>query len=256
MSVEADLILGSYSKWLKNASKVEVLENGATELTTPFLDRHNDHLQIYAEKRSPDLFLLTDDGYIVAELKSSGVDSRGPRREELLGRLLAGHGVALRESELQIEASVSNLGQRIHSLVQAMISVDDMFMLAQLTVQGIFTEDVSKFLDDHDVRYTPQVKFSGRSGLDHLIDFVIPKSKSAPERVLQVLNTPRRDRVDSLLFAISDTKPSRSNDVAYYALVNDSRRKVQPEILHALAEYSVKARTWSDRDELVDQLVV
>ncbi|MGH3720035.1 MAG: DUF1829 domain-containing protein [Pseudonocardiaceae bacterium] len=254
MSVEADLVLGSYSKWLKSTSKVEVPESGVTELTTPFLDRHNDHLQIYAEKRSPDLFLLTDDGYIVAEPKSSGVGSRGPRREELLGRLLAGHGVALRESELQIEASASNLGQRIHGLVQAMISVDDMFMLAQPAVQGIFAEDVGKFLDDHGVRYAPHVKFGGRSGLDHLMDFVIPKSRSAPERVLQVLNTPRRDRVDSLLFAVGDTKPSRGGDVAYYALVNDSRRKVQPEILHALAEYSVKARAWSDRDELVGQL--
>jgi Domain of unknown function DUF1828 len=77
----------------------------------------------------------------VVELKSSGVDTRGPKREELLGRLLTGHGVVLRESELQIEASVSNLGQRIHNLIQAMISVDDMFMLAQSTVQGIFTED-------------------------------------------------------------------------------------------------------------------
>jgi len=254
VSVEANLVLGAYSKWLKSASKVEVLENGVAEFTTPFLDRHNDHLQIYAEKQSPNLFLLTDDGYIVAELKSSGVDSRGLKREELLGRLLAGHGVTLRDSELQIEASASNLGQRIHSLVQAMISVDDMFMLARSTVQGIFAEDVSKFLDDHDVRYTPQVKFSGRSGLDHLVDFVIPKSKSAPERVLQVLNTPRRDRVDSLLFTVSDTKPSRGKDVTYYALVNDSRRKVQPEILQALAEYSVRARTWSDRDELIDQL--
>jgi hypothetical protein len=207
-----------------------------------------------AEKRSPNLFLLTDDGHIAAELKSSGVDSRGPRREELLGRLLAGHGVALRKSELQIEASVSNIGQRIHSLVQAMISVDDMFMLTQSTVQRIFTNDVSKFFDDHDLRHTPHVKFSGRSSLDHLIDFVIPKSRSAPERVLQVLNIPRRDRVGSLLFAISDTRPSRGSDVAYYALVNDSQRKVQPEILHALAEHSVKARTWSARDELVDQL--
>ncbi|MGH3999683.1 MAG: DUF1828 domain-containing protein [Pseudonocardiaceae bacterium] len=254
MGAEADLILGSYSQWLRSASKVEVLENGVTELTTPFLDRHNDHLQIYAEKKSPDLILLSDDGYIVAELKSSGVDSRGPKREELIGRLLAGHGVVLRGSELQIEASISNLGQRIHNLVQAMISVDDMFMLAQPTVQGIFAEDVSRFLDDHDVRYTPQIKFSGRSGLDHLVDFVIPKSKLAPERVLQVLNTPRRDRVNSLLFAVSDTKPSRGKDVEYYALVNDSQSKVQPEILHALAEYSVKARTWSDRDELINEL--
>jgi hypothetical protein len=254
VSIDSDLILGSYSQWIRATAKSENLSAKVTEITTPFVDRHNDNLQIYAEHRSPDVVLLTDDGYIVAELKSAGVETRGTKRQELVSRILAGHGVNLVGSELQVEAGTKNIGQRIHNLIQAMISLDDMFMLATPTVQSIFAEDVGDFLDEHDVRYTSNVKFSGRSGLDHLVDFVIPKSKNAPERVLQVLNSPRRDRVDSLLFGVSDTKALRGGGSSYYALVNDSRRTVQPEILQALAEYSVEARAWSSRDDLITQL--
>lgn len=38
-----------------------------------------------------------------------------------------------------------------------------MFVLAQPTVQGLVIEDVAKFLDERDIRYPPQAKFSGKS---------------------------------------------------------------------------------------------
>jgi hypothetical protein len=254
VSVDARLLVDSYVSWIGNALTSEVVEDGAVEITTPFVDRHNDHLQIYVERRSPDEFLLTDDGYILVELKSSGVESRGKRREELLKRILSGYGVSVVDGELQTAASSENLGQRMHSLVQAMLGVDDMFMLSQSNVHGLFVDDVAKFFDERDVRYTPRAKFSGKSGLDHLVDFVIPKSRNAPERIVQILNTPRRDRVESILFAVNDTRASRGRDTEYYTIVNDMKRAVSPEILNAFSQYSVEARPWSRRDELVKSL--
>ncbi len=49
-------------------------------------------------------------------------------------------------------------------------------------VLSLFYEDVVTWLDLHEIRYTPKVKFTGKSGFDHLFDFVIPKSRSSPER--------------------------------------------------------------------------
>ena len=254
MNDRANLLVESYLKWVRTEISAQVLQDGVTQLTTPFIDRHNDHIQIYAEPRGPDLFLLTDDGYIVAELKSSAVETRGSRREEIFHQLLAGHGVVLRDKELQAEASTENLGQRVHNLIQAMLSLDDMFVLAQPTVQKIFIQDVADFLDEKDVRYTPRVKLAGKSGLDHLVDFVIPKSREAPERVVQVLNSPRRDRVESMLFSISDTQSARGQEVSYFAIINDTRNKVPPEVLNAFSEYSVQAYPWSHREKLVQSL--
>jgi len=35
------------------------------------------------------------------------------------------------------------------------------------------------------MRYTPRVKFPGISGYDQFLDFVIPKSRKQPERIVQ-----------------------------------------------------------------------
>jgi hypothetical protein len=227
------------------------LDERTSELTTPFLDRHNDHLQIYAERLDSDRFLLSDDGYIISELRTSGIERRGDRRQDVFQGLLSGYGVELTHNELRVEASSTNLGQRVHNLVQAMLSLDDMFVLAQPQIKSTFLDTVTKFLDDSDIRYSPRAKFAGKSGLDHLVDFVIPKSREAPERILQVVNTPRRDRVESLLFAANDMRAARGMEISYFALVNDSQREVQGDIINAFEAYDVHVRPWSRRTELV-----
>lgn len=255
MTTDAELLVSSYLSWIRNDVEANPLDDVVTELTTPFVDRHNDHLQVYAERRSPDAFLLTDDGYVLSELKSIGVETHGSRREEIIRELLVGHGVRLEGRELQTDATTANLGQRIHNLVQAMLSVDDMFVLGQPAVRSVFLEEVAQFLSDRDIRHVKAAKFAGRSGLDHLVSFVIPRSKVAPERFVQVLNTPRRDQVGNLLFAVNDTKSARPvGTTDYYAIVNDVRKKVSTEILYAFEAYEVKVRLWSRRDEIVDEL--
>lgn len=254
MKNDASLLADSYLSWVRRTVTAESLNATTAELTTPFLDRHNDHLQIYSEKVARDHYLLTDDGYIIAELKSSGVESRGRRREEIFGRLLAGHGVRLVGDELQVEASADELGQKAHSLLQAMLGLDDMFVLAQPRSEPVFIDTVAKFLDVHDIRYTAQVKFSGRSGLDHLVDFVIPKSRQAPERVLQVVNYPRRDRIENLIFSATDTRAARGKSVSYYVLLNDARQEIPADMLSAFRAYDVSAEPWSRREEMAETL--
>ena len=43
------------------------------EISTPFLDRHRDQLQIYAISRNGQI-VLTDDGYTVSELTTAGIE--------------------------------------------------------------------------------------------------------------------------------------------------------------------------------------
>lgn len=59
------------------------------EITTPFLDRHNDRLQIYATK-SNGHFALTDDGYVIQDLQSSGCELKTKKRRALLETTLNG----------------------------------------------------------------------------------------------------------------------------------------------------------------------
>ena len=96
---------------------------------------------------------------------------RGSAAPDLVSSLsqsvLNGFGVQTKGNQLVVEASERNLGQRLHTLIQAMLAINDMFVMAQPRVAGFFWEDVSGFLDDSQIRYVPRVKLSGRSGFDH-----------------------------------------------------------------------------------------
>ena len=107
---------------------------------------------------------------------------------DLLKMTLNGFGVDQNGRELQILASAENFAMRKHNLLQAMLAVNDMFYMAAPTVANIFYEDVEAWLDQHDIRHTPKVKFTGQTGYDHLFDFVIPKSRKQSERLIQTVN--------------------------------------------------------------------
>lgn len=245
-------LIEEYISWLRKGLSVESLELGC-ELTTPFLDRHNDHLQVYAVTRDKKI-ILSDDGYILADLRTSGLELYTPKRKMVLDSVLNGFGVKLDGNRLTVEASQSNLGQRLHNLVQAMLAVNDMFVMAQPRVSTFFWEDVKAYLDKHDIRYSPRVKVSGRSGFDHAIDFLIPKSRTRPERLVQAINAPNKNTIGTYLFSLGDTREARGEDSEAYAFLNDRERDIGGDMIEALEAYDVKSVLWSNREEYAQAL--
>lgn len=249
---ECQKLIDSYIEWLRTGLSVEALGEGC-ELTTPFLDRHNDHLQVYAIRQNGKI-VLSDDGYILSDLRTGGLEVTTPKRMAVLQTVLSGLGVHIEGNQLLIEASAQNVGQRMHALIQAMLAVNDMFMMAQPRVASFFWEDVKEFLDENDVRYSPRVKIAGKSGYDHGIDFLIPKSKSRPERFVQAINAPMKSTIAAYLFSLTDTREARRDHAEAYAFLNDTERVVGGDVIEALEAYAVKAALWSDRQSYIQAL--
>lgn len=253
---ECQKLIDAYVAWLRQGLAAEEV-GGTCELTTPFLDRHNDHLQIYATRQNGTI-VLSDDGYILSDLRTSGLEIDTPKRRMVLDSVLKGLGVRTENNQLVVEASPNNIGQRLHSLVQAMLAVNDMFVMAQPRVASFFFEDVRNFLDSHDVRYTARVKLAGKSGYDHGVDFLIPKSRKRPERILQAIAAPRKDNIFAYLWTLSDTRAARTEESASgtdaYAFLNDQEQPVGGDVIEALKTYDVTPSIWSQREEYVAEL--
>lgn len=245
-------LLDDYMAWLRDKTSLRQVEDWV-EITTPYLDRHNDYVQIYA-KKSNGSFVLTDDGYTIEDLEQSGCKLNSPKRQDLLKMTLNGFGIQLHGDALEVHATPDNFALRKHNLVQAMLAVNDMFYLAVPMVASLFYEDVVEWLDLHDVRYTPKVKFSGKTGYDHLFDFVIPKSRKQPERIIQTINRPNRDTAQSVAFAWIDTKEVRPSDSKAFALLNDSEIAISSSVTDALKNYNVHPIPWSNREEVWEEL--
>ena len=244
---EIQILIDDYYAWLKDKTVLHQIDQWV-EITTPYLDRHNDYLQIYA-KDSNGGFVLTDDGYTIEDLSQSGCNLESPKRQDLLQMTLNGFGVQKDGRALQVLASADNFAVRKHNLLQAMLAVNDMFYMAAPTVANIFYEDVEAWLDLHDIRHTPKVKFTGQTGYDHLFDFVIPKSRKQSERLIQTVNRPSRSTAQNVVLAWIDTKEVRTPGSRVYALLNDSERKVDQTVMAALRSYHVRPVVWSQRED-------
>lgn len=120
-------MIKEYTKWLyKGFSSVKVGE--LYELTTPYLDRYNDHIQIYVKQERNGSFYLTDDGYIISNLEMSGVSfSRSKKRQGMLKRIANNFGVTVNGNCLEIRATKLDYLQRKHMLIQTMLIVNDIF---------------------------------------------------------------------------------------------------------------------------------
>ena len=249
---EIQTLLDQYMKWLKDKTALRQIEDWV-EITTPYLDRHNDYIQIYA-RRENGSYILTDDGYTIDDLKRSGCELESKKRRDLLTLTLNGFGAKLEENALVIHASSDNFPLRKHNLLQAMLAVNDLFYLAVPMVANLFLEDVTSWLNLNDIRYTPKVKFTGKSGYDHLFDFVIPASRKQPERILQTINRPSRETAQRVAFSWIDTKEVRPDNSRAYAFLNDSEHIPSASVIDALRNYDVNPVLWSRRDEAQEEL--
>ncbi len=250
---DIERLLDSYRSWLKDRTTLKEIEGGEwVEITTPFLDRHNDALQIYARRENSG-FLLSDDSYTVHDLQASGCALNTDKRRDLLRMTLNGFGVKMNKDALEVHASPETFPLRKHSLIQAMLAVNDLFYLAKPVVESLFFEDVIEWLDVNEIRYTPKVKFTGISGYDYVFDFVIPKSRHQPERVVQAINKPTPQAAKALILEWTETRQVRSQDSKAYAVLND-HEPVAGDVIEALRNYEIRPVLWQSRAEVVGEL--
>lgn len=223
------------------------------EITTPYLDRHNDYIQIFGKSRDGRI-ILTDGGETLQDLTQSGISVSTGRRKRILDDVLRGFGVQTADGEVLVEADEKNFALKKHSLIQAILSVNDMFFLSTPSVESLFAEDVSKWLNDSDVRFTEHVKFAGKSGFDYIFDFVIPKSRAAPERIMRAINNPSKSAAQNFILSWVDTRETRPQNSVPLAMLNDTNKPVPEDVEEALQAYGIEPLKWHNREDYVERL--
>jgi predicted RNA-binding protein YlqC (UPF0109 family) len=113
-------LINDYIEWLRQNINIKEI-NGMYEITTPFLDRHNDHLQIYVKKSDGGL-ILTDNGQTITNLRLSGFEFTQEKRQ-ILNSTLKSFGVQLIDEELIAKATPEDFPQKKHNLIQAILYI-------------------------------------------------------------------------------------------------------------------------------------
>lgn len=248
----------NYLKWLKdNMSQCEI-SPGIIEVTTPFLDRHNDYTQVYVRNKGDGAYIVSDNGYTLSDLEMCGVEFNTKKKKDILQQTLNRLGLKWNEvtEELYAECKQRSLAEVQHRLIQGMLDVNDMFYLSSPSIKSLFFEDVKNFFDINEIYYSESINVSGKSGFSHSFNFLLQRNKKHPERFIKLMNAATRNNVERYIFSWSDILAARNSMLKESKLivcVNDSK-KVNRSILDGFIEYGIDFFLWSDREKNVEKL--
>ena len=246
-------LVDNYFKWLKDKTVLSEVKDW-TSISVPFLDIHNDYLQIYAKKEGNKI-IMTDDSYILSDLETSGCAIDSKKRKELLNIALNSFGIKKDENDaLIVEATESDFSFKKHCLIQGMMSIHDMFYTSSPYVASIFLEEVSSWLTKNDIKNVASAQFRGKSGYSHTFEFVIPGIKNNPERFIKTATTLTKEKAQAMVFSWLDTKEARIKPSKAYAMINDKETEVPEDAIDALTNYDIIPIRWSQRRSMLSEL--
>jgi hypothetical protein len=120
-------------KQLQQALNINIKEvKRIYEITTPFLDIHNDHIQIYLEleHNSNPWAILTDKGITLSDLKASGYDWTTEENHKSLIPIVKNFKINLSSNgELSVETNYKYICDTFNRLIQAIITIITSFTI-------------------------------------------------------------------------------------------------------------------------------
>ena len=241
-------MIANYANWLKD--KISINKFGEYyELTTPFLDRFNDYFQIYVKQCSDGSIEMTDDGYVINNLVTSGISLKSKKRKATLEMILKNFSLELQDNEIVARGVIENFPQIKHQMVQAMLLIDDMFDFSSENIKDFFLEDIQAFFDKNEIYYTKNFSLVGKTGTHINYEFHFQRTKNKPERFCKAINKISEQKRNMTIFNWIDTLENRNNEGRLIVLLNDEH-KVKTDDLNAFKSYSIYPICFSDKKEL------
>ncbi len=240
-----------YHNWVSESTTLREIEN-CVEITTPFLDRHNDMMQIFATV-SGDEITLSDYGYTIEDLEFCGINVNTSNRSKLIEQNLNGFGVKRNGNDLVTRATAQDFALRMHNLVQAMIAIDDLYYLATPSRVSRFDADLVTWLNDSGISFDTK-KFKGKTGYNVDYKYVIPQSSKMPERMLLTIDNPDRNAVEQVAFRWLDIRDDRPSDARLYPILNDAHCISVMKEMDALRSHEISPIPWSERESVREEL--
>ena len=246
--MEIQQMINNYTAWLKKEITTAAFGE-YVEITTPYLDRFNDYMQIYIKQNEDGSITMTDDGYIIGSLISSGMAFRkGANRQKMLDKISKNFGVSIANEEITTTATIHNFPQKKHMMVQAMLAVDDMFIASPENVAELFLEDIETYFLANDIFYSKDFSLLGKTGALYTYDFHLQRTKNKPERFCKGFNKLNQSKRDLTLFNWIDTQDKRGNTSELIVLYNDDN-SVANEVLTGFDNYGIRTVPFSKRQE-------
>lgn len=158
-------IAKEYTTWLYENTEQNKINSNLIEVSTPFLDRYNDYTHVYIKfDNNGNPIEVNDYGETINELLLSGFEFSTNKRKEILNQIINRNGVVLSDEVLSVNvSSPGDLAGAKHRLIQAMLSINDMFVLSQNNIKTLFFEEVESYFKENEIYYSENINLTGKS---------------------------------------------------------------------------------------------
>ncbi|MGV3094737.1 MULTISPECIES: DUF1828 domain-containing protein [Staphylococcus] len=249
--------MNEYFNWLKQKYKYKQLNN-SMEITTPFKNHINDYIRIYVDMLPNSEIKLSDDGLTLNELDLLGVDITTKTRERLIKNVLNQFSLELNNDEIIANVKNESFAQSKHNLIQGILKIYDLSMTTKSNVSNLFYEEVLDFFYDEDIIGSAKVAISGESGIKHSIDYILPATKSAPEKLINFANNLDFNKVTTDSYIYRDVKPNRLNknnlEPKMLIIANDIENPITNRTLTVAQHENLSILKWSDKKQILSAL--
>lgn len=250
-----DRLKKEYMEWAQKQIKLDQYDD-FIEITTPYVDMNHDFISLFLSKQG-DHYRLTDDGYIMDELSTLGIDiEKSEKRNHFFRRTLNIFGVSYNSSTFELYVtfhSIKEYPEMQQRLIQCLIRVSDMLLTSRNRVISFFIEEVSEFFLDREVPFNDSVSYIGKTGRSQTFDFALPKSKKCAPKLIKAVNNPTSDAYREPLFAFMDVQESKK-DHQFLVLANDTNSKMSDRFTEPFQNYNIHVLEWSKRDTWIKTL--
>lgn len=212
-----------YSDWIMDSMNYTQLDKDVVRIDTPFLDNDFDHIVLYVEFLSNNQVLITDDGYTLANLKSIGfkISNQTKKRKNILTDICDDYGIEFdsKENELFIKSNMDKFPVSKHRLLQAILKINDLFLLRPNYEPNSTFETVSLALDKEEILYSTKFPAIGKRGITFIFDFSIP-TRSKKDKLIRIINSPN-DLNYSKVLSMDVSMLQGSKEADYFAILDD-----------------------------------
>lgn len=249
-----------YFDWLKENITFEQLNQKTTRIDMPFLDLSADEIEMYAIQQDDGQLTLTDDGWTIDNLEGNGIYiTKSTKKKRLLHQQLLAYGISYENCELKINTTIENFAEAKHRLLQAILFVNDMFMLSSSTRINYFVNDISNFFVTNKIRTSKNISYIGESGLTHKYDFLIPGLDQIPMKLFKTMSSPNNPLFAKALLAdVEQTRPVLEDPGQFYVFMNDQNPQqpdrqtlINPEIIALFTNSNIQPVRYSERETFI-----
>jgi hypothetical protein len=247
------VIINDYIKWIKDNTFIKKLDGEEVKIISPFLDSHNDYINLYAKRITEDTIRLSDGGILFFDLESYGIKLT-EKKKELFDRTLESYSIRFDadSKEIYVVAENASVGKAKHRLIQCLLAINDFFNYTERNISELFFYEVYNAFLESNVQFTPEITISGKSGYQHRFEFAIGITKNKPQRLISLIPNPnRKQRAEACIFAFLDlqrTERKFTGAVIYKGKASDN-------FINAFKNYDFKVYSWEDEKEGVISLV-